>query len=481
MKNKIKWTGLSSLALAALLVGCQGGGSVNFYGSEEWLAAGENVPATAAVLPESADYGTPVAVHDPSVFYDEDTEKYYAFGSHYAVASSPDLIQWTQEVSDGGFSMLYETGTFTHNGVTWPTVLQDIVEAADAQSSINTTWAPDVMKINGQYYMYVSVTNAFGSGQSAIGRVSARDVMGPYSDGELIVNSVGSSSSQPNCIDPELFYDKEGTLWMVYGSFYGGIYIKQLDETGLPVEEGFGTLLWKGGGAGVEGPFIFYSAETDYYYLMVSEGSLSSNYNMRVVRSKNPDGPYTDITGANVAESYGHGNKLAGNYQWAGESISYAAQGHNSVIKTDGKYFVVYHTRYTVNSGHNLQVNQLYFNEAGWPVLSPNRYVGEEKGTVTAEELAGNYDVIVHTEGASQDFAKSVQYTLAADGTVTDAEGASAGSWTLKQNYYFEITLNSVTYRGVVAPAWCKYSAKGIYCMTATSDTGRAVWLNAAD
>ena len=35
----------------------------------------------------------------------------------------------------------------------------------------------------------------------------------------------------PNCIDPCVFYDEEGKLWMSYGSWSGGIFIIQLDQT----------------------------------------------------------------------------------------------------------------------------------------------------------------------------------------------------------------------------------------------------------
>ena len=39
----------------------------------------------------------------------------------------------------------------------------------------------------------------------------------------------------PNCIDPTVFYDEQGNLWMTYGSFSGGIYILPLvEETGMP-------------------------------------------------------------------------------------------------------------------------------------------------------------------------------------------------------------------------------------------------------
>ena len=43
----------------------------------------------------------------------------------------------------------------------------------------------------------------------------------------------------PNAIDPDLFYDKDGKLWMTYGSWSGGIFELQIDkESGKPVYRG---------------------------------------------------------------------------------------------------------------------------------------------------------------------------------------------------------------------------------------------------
>lgn len=40
----------------------------------------------------------------------------------------------------------------------------------------------------------------------------------------------------PNCIDPTVFYDADGKMWMVYGSWSGGIFLMKIDEvTGLPI------------------------------------------------------------------------------------------------------------------------------------------------------------------------------------------------------------------------------------------------------
>lgn len=474
-------SGLLSAALLTALVGCG-----KWYDKDIWMTKGSVLPEEAIVLPTSANYGASVSVHDPSVFYDTVTQEYYAFGTHFALASSDDLISWKQEASDGQCDVLYGNAKMDAPYASFPEALEtsvNTIKPKTGDDAITTTWAPDVIKIGDNYYMYYSLTTSFGSNASLIGRVAAKSVMGLYSQNEILVQSSGGSD--PNCIDPTVFYDKDGGLWMVYGSHYAGIYIKQLDKNGLPTDDDFGTLLWKGGSTVVEGPYIFYNAELDYYYLMTTYGDLSTDYNMRVARSKNPDGPYEDVTGLDVATKAGGGNKLAGNYQFAGDK-GYAAMGHNSVIKRDGKYLVVYHTRYRngesdVSGNHNLRVSQLYFNEEGWPVLSPTAYAGEEKGLVTAEQIAGDYDVVVHTSGTDKAFVDSVRYTFGSDGTVKNALGESAGTWSLKDGYYVSFTLGGVSYSGVACAGWrsASGSSGGVICLTATSETGGPVWAQA--
>lgn len=423
---------------------------------------------------DDGDRTTNVSVHDPSVFYDEASSTYYAFGTHFAVASSKDLIVWKQEVEDGEWQKLYGHEENKSETGWWSILSQAHTSAGGSEKS---TWAPDVNYYNGKYYMYVSVTGGFGSSKSAISRVEADAVMGPYSNETLIVTSDGSGES--NAIDPELFYDKNGKLWMVYGSNFGGIFIKELYNSGanwgLPKEEGLGTKLWAANNNNVEGPFIFYNDETDYYYLMTSYGALKFSYNMRIARSKNPDGPYTDVTGqemTEVANNGGGGNKVAGSFKFEaqGAENGYAALGHNSVVKdAKGRYFVIYHTRrqgkFTADteggSGvalpHTLSVSQLYFNEEGWPVMSPVAYVGEKLGIVTQEQAAGEYQIVVHSQGTTAKPVNSVNYTLTEDGKVLSGS-TEAGTWQIKENYYVEITLDGITYKGVIAPGWDMYS-----------------------
>lgn len=464
MKKKLLH--LTAAAAAFCLLACTA------CGTKETEETKSELPTTAAVLPVNG-YTETAVVHDPSIFYDEASKTYYAFGSDFASASSVNLIDWKQETEPNVGS---ETLFGTRN---WGSVLTQSAALAGTGSNL---WAPDVHYFNGKYVMYYSLTASFGTNKSLIGRVEADSPLGPYSNETIILESVTTTeTSHPNCIDPQLFYDQDGTLWMVYGSFFTGIYIKEMDENGFPVEEGWGKLIWNNSNAfGIEGPFVFYNEATNYYYLMVSEGDLKTNYNMRVARSKKPDGPYIDIEDELVAET-GDGNKLAGNYQFEGAETR-VGLGHNSVMEQNGTFYVICHARNAVNGSYHLEVHQLYFNEDGWPVMNPNRYCGEARGLITQEEAAGDYDVIVHSSSTYAKIVASETYAFAADGSITDKDGANAGSWSVTSDYYVTITLNGTKYKGVLAPAWRDYgNEKGIYCMTATSSAGLPLWANAAD
>ena len=451
----------------------------------------------AVVLPYSdAGRTTTVAVHDPSVFQDPVSKTYYAFGSHFAVASSDDLIHWEQKVGDGSNEAngQREAQKLYGQGVNWRTVLSQAV--AHAGAGMPSTWAPDVNYHDGKYYMYVSLTSGFGKNRSIIVRVESENVLGPYANETVIFKSDGVPGG-PNAIDPELFTDKDGGLWMVYGSHFAGIYVLELENDGanwgMPkADQGSGTLLWKGGSKVVEGPFVFYNEQTEYYYLMTTYGALDSDYNMRIARSKNPDGPYVDIEETDVATVAGgttHGNSVAGNYKFArqgSDGKGYAALGHNSVVKdADGRYFVVCHVRRqnvngTVEGGHSLHVFQLFFNEDGWPVMSPNAYVGEKLGKVKAGQVASEYEVVIHSSSTSVTSVPSVNYTLESGGAVT-IDGEDVGTWQLKGDYYITIALGEETYKGVVAPGWDMYmadqsTADGLLTITAVSATGKSLW-----
>ena len=228
---------------------------------------------------------------------------------------------------------------------------------------------------------------------------------------------------------------------------------------------------------------------------MTTYGALMTDYNMHVARSENPDGPYVDVSGKDMATltaaeaGNSYGNKVANNFRFDrdghGQTNGYAAMGHNSVIKdADGNYYAIYHVRRqtktgTVNAQHNLAVSKIYFNKEGWPVMAPTFYVGETAGLVTAAQAAGEYDIVLHSTTTTVTSVASESYTLAADGKITKG-GTEVGAWSMTSDYYISLTIDGKTYSGVVSTGWDPYATesyqKGVYTITAVSDTGASLW-----
>ena len=295
---------------------------------------------------------------------------------------------------------------------------------------------------------------------------------------EWFSNTNYNTAYAPNAIDPTIFKDKDyetnGKLWMTYGSWSGGIFVLEIDpvtgkakypmenseKNGLVVDKYFGTRIAGGHTKSGEGPYILYDKESDYYYLYVSYEGLAKNggYNMRLFRSKNPDGPYTDAAGNNAVlpsriDNSNIGIKVMGNYSLPYmDGWSYMAPGHNSAfIDKDGARYLIYHTRFS-SSGevHQVRVHQQFLNEDGWPVTAPYEYKGDKisaTGYATAD-IVGEYSLVNHgLKKNTTDVIPQQSIILKADGTVS---GDVTGTWTAKAGtYHMSIKMNNVTYKGV--------------------------------
>ena len=69
--------------------------------------------AMGAASSSTTSNTTRVSVHDPSIYYESSTNKYYIYGSHLAQASSTDLRNWSYEGTQGyANSTLYAPSTF---------------------------------------------------------------------------------------------------------------------------------------------------------------------------------------------------------------------------------------------------------------------------------------------------------------------------------------------------------------------------------
>ena len=138
---------------------------------------------------------------------------------------------------------------------------------------------------------------------------------------------------------------------------------------------------------------MLYSPESRYYYMFLSFGGLAANggYNIRLGRSRRPDGPFLDAAGndlTNVAGAPGtlfddvsiapYGVKVMGNWQFlpvAGEpaaaTTGYLSPGHNSAYydRITRRHFLVFHTRFAGRGeAHQVRVHQLFMNAEGWLV-----------------------------------------------------------------------------------------------------------------
>lgn len=465
--------------------------------SSTCLGGCNNITHTAREVPEREPFLKSAIVHDPSVIKVKDT--YYVFGSHLAAAKSQDLLEWTQISSNA------QTGNKLI-----PNVKTEMAEAL-SWAETNTFWAPDVIQLDdGRYYMYYC--NCRGDSPLAcLGIAVSDNVEGPYKNMGIILKSgmwgepspdgkIYDANIHPNVVDPNVFFDKEGKLWMVYGSYSGGIFIMEMDPmTGFPLpEQGYGKKLLGGYHARIEAPYILYSKKTDYYYLFLSFGGLDADgaYNIRVARSKSPDGPYVDAKGQDLIDCKGrpgvlfhdpsiqpYGTKLMGNYQFMQregedpkETTGYLSPGHNSAYyneETD-QYFLFFHTRF-VNKGehHEVRVHQMFINQDGWPVVAPFRYAGEAIGRYKKKDLVGDYQTINHGEDITSLVKTSQTINLAHNGKVT---GSLSGTWRFFNDHEIELTLDGTLYKGVVIKQWDTDNQCNTITFTAMSDRGICIW-----
>ena len=502
-----------------------------------------------------------ITVHDPSVVWEPASKRYYIFGSHKAGAFTTDMQNWSsanpawtsanntafvtpavKKVKKGGVEVDFPQ----FNAMEWSA-------RTDAGYNIDgNMWAPDVIwneKMQ-KWCMYLSING--DAWHSSIILLTSTRITGPYqyqgpvvicgfqdsghsykgTDLELALGSLNSLPSRynvgngwgrrwPHTIDPAVFYDEQGKLWMVYGSWSGGIWMLELDEeTGLrdydvsyPSTNGtsdgvtsdpyFGKKI--AGGYYVSGEASYIEHIGDYYFLFVTYGGLEQKggYQMRVFRSKNPNGPYADAKGTSaIFQSYllnfgpnandTRGVNIFGAYgQWGDQlkNDGERAQGHNSIIAAeDGRTYLVYHSRFqNGGEGHEVRVHQVFQNQNGWLVAAPFEYTGEKVTSadiattqqVATPNIAGTYQLLVHKYGlkhADLEMVTPEEIILHANGTIS---GSRTGMWSIAQEgtSYVNIKLGSTTYKGVMVEQTMEPSqTKKTAAFTALANSGVTVW-----
>jgi arabinan endo-1,5-alpha-L-arabinosidase len=321
------------------------------------------VLAGAALGVATLGYAGQVGVHDPVMARQGDKFYLFSTGPGITFYSSTDLQNWQPE------------GRVFPGNPSWAKRV--------APSFDGHIWAPDVIKANGKYYLYYSVS-AFGKNTSAIG-VTTNATLDPKSpkykwvDQGIVVESV-PNRDQWNAIDPNIVIDDKGTPWMTFGSFWGGLKMFKLDASmtrpAMPQEWHHIALRKADEGEkspnDIEGPFIF--KKDGYYYLFASWGlccrGKDSTYHTVVGRSKSVTGPYLDRDGKDMAKG-GGSIVIDRNKDWSGV-------GHNSAYTFKGKDYLVVHA-YEAADGYKqkLKMLEMKWDKDGWPVVDPedlNKY-----------------------------------------------------------------------------------------------------------
>ena len=522
-----------------------------------------------------------VSVHDPSVVWEPSSNYYYIFGSHRAVARSKDLMSWASlQAPWGTVNTQGNVVSGVANNKAFLTNMTKSVTVGGEEKTFGNfdahawsaayggsysidgnMWAPDVIynKKMEKWCMYLSINGP--TWNSSIILLTADKITGPYvyqgpvvfsgfnvsstaavsyknTDLELVLGTQNSLPSRynvgnnwgrrwPHAIDPCVFYDEDGRLWMSYGSWSGGIWILRLNEEnglrdydvkypstggntdGVTSDPYFGTKIAGGYYVSGEGSYIEYVG--GYYFLFISNGGLAAGgdandynnggYQMRVFRSQKPDGPYRDASnvsaiytqfktnfgpgcdtrGVNIFGAYGDwGNQATGKY-------SERSQGHNSIIAAeDGRTYLVYHTRFQDRGeGHEVRVHQVFQNEDGWLVAAPFEYTGE---TVTSADIAatqqlatadipGTYKLLYHKYGLDhrkKEYVAPEEIVLHADGTIT---GSRNGKWQVTEGQsYITLTLGGAVFKGVMVEQTMEPKSTKTAAFTALTRSGVTVW-----
>ncbi len=494
-----------------------------------------------------------VSVHDPSIIKAKDGT-YYVWGSHIDAARSNDLQNWTRFTNGYTTPNNVEFGDLSQNlkkAFDWAGENLEDCDKLNPNSSGFAVWAPDVIwnpeyvntdGTKGAYVMYFCTTSTYM--RSVICYAVSKNPAGPFTfadtliysgftendsyaaskDGRKKVNRKYTSTNIdeliadgkvsynkdwfnnknfnnqlfPNAIDPTIYYDTSGKMYMTYGSWSGGIFTLEIDPTtgkcihpksgttadGRIVDSYFGTKLSGGYHKSGEGPFIEYNSDTGYYYLWITYGGLVSEggYNMRVFRSESPTGPFYDAAGRKaVMEPNTNldstGLKVMGNYKFSSLDKAYMACGHNSVLcDDDGKWYLFYHARFDDGfEFHEVRVHEMFFNEDGWPVVTPFEYSGDHiaSGGYDEADIIGDYEYINHGNTTDGNIINYQNIKLNADHTIS---GAVSGKWEqAADNAAATITIGNQRYSGYFIAAENEKGTK-VMSFTAVGNNNQTVW-----
>ncbi len=419
--------------------------------------------ASIAGLENSGKWGT-YNVHDPSC--KKFGEYYYAYSTDAVYGNT------TNDASKLGIKVGNIQVRRSKNLVDWefrgwaldsiPSEAISYVHGlANGQGATNV-WAPFILKYKETYRLYFCVS-AFGRKTSWLGLAEANSPDGPWKVKGCVIQT--NDGDLMNAIDPSIITDAEtGKQWMHYGSFFDGLYCVELNpQTGFTLHSGD-----KGHSSvrrfdmtrnNVEAPEIVYNPALKYYYLFVSYDPLMTTYNIRVGRSRNPEGPFFDYFGNDMRESTDNYPVLTYPYRFDNHP-GWAGTGHCGIVDNgNGLYFALHQGRLSPdNHLMDLHVREIFWSKDGWPMFSPERFAGVKTGKIGSDKITGKWEIIVlkpssykrTTEAgqilwgenrlAMEEICTSSMYDLKSDGSI---ENSAQGHWKIQSNNVISLQIGT--------------------------------------
>ncbi|HMH15152.1 MAG TPA: arabinan endo-1,5-alpha-L-arabinosidase [Edaphobacter sp.] len=301
--------------------------------------------------------------HDPSIMKEGKT--WYVFatgkapgGGQFAVRCSDDLEHWKL------------------CGHVFDTIPAWILERSPGTKEL---WAPDISYVNHEYRLYYAYS-LFGKNTSGIALATNKTLDPASPDFKWVDNGLVLESKEEdnfNAIDPNFVFDGKGGGWLAFGSFWDGIKMRRLNDTGLlsetdstiyslarrakPAEATPAPAGLPPNWEAIEAPFIV--RHDGYFYLFTSWDlccrGLKSTYRTMVGRSKSITGPYMDANGRGLADGGGT-EVLVANSRWLGPG------GGSIFSNPQNQDLIIFHAYDSKTGKPSMQLSTIDWME-GWP------------------------------------------------------------------------------------------------------------------